>query len=129
MAFHVAFNNKANIFMPGPEYPGPFSTYTEASKWATDRASKLGLPGDRYLVISEESARPTTNQSHYASMKPEPIEVVEAWGLNFYRANALKYIARAGKKDTTKEGTIKDLEKAISYLRREVNALNGQPAW
>lgn len=68
-------------------------------------------------------------QEHYAALSPEPITVIEGWQLGYLRGNALKYIARAGKKDQSKEGTIKDLEKAISYLRREINTLNGKPEW
>jgi hypothetical protein len=81
----------------------------------------------KYLAKLEKKETP--GQPHYATLTPEPIEVIEKWGLNFYRANAIKYIARAGKKDATTEGTIKDLEKAISYLRREANALRGTPGW
>ncbi len=61
--------------------------------------------------------------SHYASSKIEVIVALEAWGLdkNFYRGNAVKYIARAGKKDPAKE--VEDLEKAVWYLKREIEVL------
>ena len=48
----------------------------------------------------------------------EAINVIEAWGLGFHLGNAVKYIARAGKKDP--QTYAQDLEKAIWYLRREV---------
>lgn len=70
-----------------------------------------------------------TTQAHYATLKPEPIEVIEGWGLGYVRGNAIKYLARAGKKDQSVEGTIKDLEKAITYIRREINTLKGSPSW
>lgn len=47
--------------------------------------------------------------SHYNSGKIEVIEAIEDWRLGFHRGNAVKYIARAGKKDPRKE--IEDLEK------------------
>jgi len=48
----------------------------------------------------------------------EAIKVIEAWGLGFNDGNAVKYIARAGKKDpaTRRE----DLKKAVWYLNREI---------
>lgn len=71
----------------------------------------------------------TTTQKHYAELTPEPIAVIEGWGLSYVRGNAVKYLARAGKKDQTTEGTIKDLEKAISYIKREISTLQGKPSW
>ncbi len=54
---------------------------------------------------------------HY-SMEPEPLAVIEAWGLNFSRGNAVKYIARAGHKDGNSE--LDDIMKARDYLDREI---------
>lgn len=63
------------------------------------------------------------NPSHYGG-KDNPYEVIKvlrAWKMNFHLGNAVKYIARAGKKDPLK--TIEDLEKAIFYIQDEINAL------
>lgn len=46
----------------------------------------------------------------------EVIKVLEAWKLNFHLGNAVKYIARAGRKETSSELT--DLRKAEWYLKR-----------
>lgn len=46
----------------------------------------------------------------------EAIKVIEAWDLGFCLGNTIKYISRAGKKDST----IQDLEKAVWYLQREI---------
>lgn len=57
--------------------------------------------------------------SHYAdgwSNGAEVIDITE--NLNFNRGNAVKYIARAGKKDPAKE--LEDLQKAEFYLKREI---------
>ena len=59
--------------------------------------------------------------SHYTDGKIEVIDFIEDKGLNFHRGNAVKYIARAGKKDPTKE--IEDLKKARWYLDREIDRL------
>lgn len=62
-----------------------------------------------------------THPSHYNSGKIEVIEAIEDWGLGFHRGNAVKYVARAGKKDPSKE--VEDLEKARWYLDREIERL------
>jgi len=62
--------------------------------------------------------------THYRSDSGlEAIDVIEAWGLGFNLGNALKYIARAGLKNP--ETMKQDLEKALWYLKRELNN-NGQ---
>jgi hypothetical protein len=61
------------------------------------------------------------NPKHYQADDPayETINVIEAWGLGFCLGNAVKYIARAGKKNDAAE----DLRKAIWYLERELTNL------
>ena len=56
--------------------------------------------------------------SHYNSGTIEVIEAIEDWKMSYHRGNAIKYIARAGRKDPAKE--IEDLEKAVWYLNREI---------
>lgn len=56
---------------------------------------------------------------HYNMGKIQPIDVIEDWKLDFRLANAVKYIARAGKKDPAK--TKQDLEKALWYIRRFID--------
>lgn len=50
----------------------------------------------------------------------EAIKVIEAWRLGFNLGNAVKYISRHDKKNTTKQGHIEDLKKALFYLNREI---------
>ena len=64
---------------------------------------------------------PVSHPAHYTDGKIEVIDFIEDKGLNFHRGNAVKYIARAGKKDPTKE--IEDLKKARWYLDREIGRL------
>lgn len=59
--------------------------------------------------------------SHYTDGKIEVIDFIEDKQLNFHRGNAIKYIARAGKKNKEKE--IEDLEKAVWYINREIQRL------
>ena len=49
----------------------------------------------------------------------EAIKVIEAWSLDFCLGNAVKYIARASKKDDR----IVDLKKARWYIDREIQNL------
>jgi len=44
----------------------------------------------------------------------QPWDAIEAWSLDFWEGNALKYICRAGKKESNT--AIQDYEKAITYL-------------
>lgn len=64
---------------------------------------------------------PVNHPSHYTDGKIEVIDFIEDKGLNFHRGNAVKYIARAGKKDKNKE--IEDLKKAAWYIDREIKRL------
>ena len=65
--------------------------------------------------------------AHYAegwSNGAEVIDITE--NLNFNRGNAVKYIARAGKKAYDKE--LEDLQKARWYIDREITRLAGPRA-
>lgn len=61
---------------------------------------------------------------HYTAGGIEVIDAIEAWDLGFRLGNAVKYIARAGKKDPAK--TIEDLKKARWYLDREIAKLEAK---
>ncbi len=52
----------------------------------------------------------------------EVIDIVE--NLNFNRGSAIKYLARAGSKDVSKE--IEDLQKASWYITREIERLSNK---
>lgn len=54
-----------------------------------------------------------TNPAHYASLRPEPIDVIEGWNLGPHEANIVKYISRWKVK-----GGARDLRKARWYLER-----------
>jgi len=50
----------------------------------------------------------------------EAIDVIEGFGLDFHLGNCVKYVLRAGKKDSSK--TVEDLRKAVWYLNRAIEA-------
>ena len=62
--------------------------------------------------------------AHYggADNPYEAIKVIEAWELGFCLGNAVKYLARAGKKDRR----LQDLQKARWYLDREIAKLEAK---
>lgn len=62
---------------------------------------------------------PVNHPSHYTAFGAEVIEITEHLG--FCRGNAVKYIARAGRKDPELE--VQDLEKARWYIDREITRL------
>lgn len=62
---------------------------------------------------NERQDDPVNHPSHY-----------EDKNLNFHRGNAVKYIARAGKKDKSRE--IEDLQKAAWYIDREIKRLEAK---
>lgn len=63
--------------------------------------------------------------AHYTAYKGlEVIDLTEQ--MMFNRGNAVKYIARAGLKDASKE--VEDLEKAIWYCQREIGRIRAQGA-
>jgi hypothetical protein len=62
--------------------------------------------------------------NHYGGKENvyEAIKVIEAWNLDFHLGNTVKYISRAGKKDSI----IQDLEKAKWYLERKLEILKNK---
>ena len=64
---------------------------------------------------------------HYDNGKDyDVIYIIKDYQLNFNKGNIIKYICRAGKKDNE----IKDLEKALDYLKIEIEYLrNEQKKW
>jgi hypothetical protein len=73
------------------------------------------------LTSHNDALRP----KHYggANAQYEVFKVLEAWELDkdFYLGNVIKYVARAGKKDSSK--TKEDLQKALVYLQRRIDSL------
>ena len=63
------------------------------------------------------------NPNHYGgeSNPYEAIKVIDAWNLDFCLGNTVKYISRAGKKNTDKE--LEDLKKALWYLQHKIDTL------
>ena len=67
---------------------------------------------------------PVNHPAHYTYGSIEVIDVIEGLRLPFHLGNAVKYIARAGRKD--KSRTVEDLRKAQWYLSRYIAYIEKQ---
>lgn len=72
-----------------------------------------------------EIAETVDHPQHYGGADNiyEAIKVIEAWSLGFCLGNAVKYIARAGRKSIATQ--IEDLKKARWYIDRHISRLEG----
>ena len=68
--------------------------------------------------------------AHYARFKIEPITFIMRNGMEFWRGNPIKYIARAGYKlypgQDARQSEITDLKKAIRMCEMRVRLLEGE---
>ncbi len=62
---------------------------------------------------------PVNHPPHYKSGGIETIDFIEAKDLNYRLGNVVKYVSRAGRKNSD---PVQDLEKAAWYLQREIAA-------
>ena len=76
-----------------------------------------------HAIQSSEKKEAINHPNHYLKDSGyEVIAVIEAWKLNFSLGNAIKYIARAGRKNPEKKK--EDLKKALWYISREIENEN-----
>jgi len=74
-------------------------------------------------VTDESKSDIIERPAHYcAGRKYEPWDVIEDWNLDYFLGNALKHIARAGRKNDE----IEDLKKAVAYLNRKIDKLEAE---
>ena len=71
------------------------------------------------LMFEIEEKEMVDHPSHYNMGKYEAIDVIEDWELGFNLGNTIKYISRAGHKDSI----VQDLKKCEFYLK-ELISLN-----
>ena len=121
--------------LPSPAAPEPSEAGEELDNAPAPLASSLSMSANlKGLAAREAASAPApeplktpsqemiNHPTHYhAAGGYEVIEIIEAWGLNFARGNALKYLARAGLKDPRTER--QDLKKALWYIERELERL------
>lgn len=81
-------------------------------------------PETKKEKVLDKQKESVNHPDHYNSGRIEVISAIEDWELGFSLGNAIKYIARAGKK--SKETYIQDLEKALWYVAREIQRAKEQ---
>lgn len=81
------------------------------------------------LVQLAQPKEEVDHPAHYggADNPYEVIKVIEYYRLGFALGNCIKYILRAGRKDSSRQGLITDLKKAAFYLNREIQNLEQDP--
>lgn len=95
--------------------------YSIGGKVVQRRGNKLPTGMTPYkLEDFKDYYDPVSKPSHYTEgRKYEPKDVILDWNLNFNLGNAVKYVARAGRKDDI----LQDLKKARQYLDFEIEYL------
>ena len=95
------------------------TTDGELKQWQKDIMEKNSIMSKEEIqAFLKPKNDPVNHPSHYTDGKIEVIDFIEDKKLGFHLGNAVKYIARAGKKDPAK--TVEDLEKAIWYIKRYI---------
>ena len=110
-------------------------TYTTSYEIINDMDGQDKYMKDRFVVIpslddvikdkQKENVPHGTlehvnHPNHYNKGKFEVIEVIEDWHLGFNLGNAIKYIGRCEHKENKKQ----DLEKALWYIKRELENIS-----
>ena len=90
-------------------------------------AKKLGISNKQYAreitaLLDCSKTDPVNHPEHYKAGGIETIDFIESKDLNYRLGNVVKYVSRAGKKDSD---PVQDLEKAAWYLKREIDARKG----
>lgn len=80
------------------------------------------------MVFKKQDTGAAVDQKHYQTAEKEPIEVMQMYFsaqelYGFCKGNALKYILRSRFKGTE----LKDMEKALQYMKWSVDVLHGVP--
>ena len=70
------------------------------------------------VKMKENSGDPVVHPEHYQGNGYEVLDIIDDFDLNFNLGNVLKYVLRAGRKNS--ELKEEDLEKALFYLKREL---------
>jgi hypothetical protein len=80
--------------------------------WPDDKSMPYMVDGGAEPVVESREEPPVKKQAEESlGAELKPLDVIDAWKLDFYEGSALKYLARHRKKNGRK-----DIEKAIYYL-------------
>lgn len=74
------------------------------------------------MTTSKPTHDPVNSPAHYTMGRIEVIDAIDDWKLPYCLGNVVKYVARAGRKDPSKE--LEDLMKARWYLDHYIQKLD-----
>ncbi len=83
----------------------------------SDNSIEAAMANELPVTMHEPKPDPVNHPAHYKVGGIETIDFIEAKQLNYNLGNVVKYITRADHKGNRKQ----DLEKAIWYLKRELD--------
>lgn len=91
-----------------------------------DLAIKLYEEANKALGVTLKD-NAVDHPQHYADTKIEVIDYIEDKNFGFCLGNAIKYISRAGRKESAamdaKQKAVQDLQKAIWYINRRIKEI------
>ena len=102
-------------------YQDPLKELQEHIKKCDEECVQVWEQLAQSLGAHKSSADNVNHPAYYTDGSIEVSDFIADKNMNFFRGNALKYICRAGKKNSSKE--IEDLKKAEWYLNREIDRL------
>jgi hypothetical protein len=98
--------------------PVPRTSRPVPNKWEAAQVVTSSKPiVNPQIEMIEPKHDPVNHPAHYKVGGIETIDFIEAKRFNYNMGNAVKYITRADHKGSRKQ----DLEKAIWYLKRELD--------
>jgi hypothetical protein len=89
-----------------------------------DFGSDLDIPITKDIIGAwrDQVINTIAHPPHYtAGRSIEPIDAIVDWDLSYCLGNVVKYVSRAGRKGPP----VEDLKKALFYLQREIELLEG----
>lgn len=86
-----------------------------------ERAAEVMLNDQRQVDSPPTALEVQEGGSHYVELKIQPVEYIQANGLNFFEGNVLKYITRHRAK-----GGADDLRKAKHYIELQLKLEYGE---
>ncbi|MFE6226876.1 DUF3310 domain-containing protein [Streptomyces sp. NPDC057854] len=115
---HTGKRGRVVSINAGGHYPNYVKVYGSPVRYVWYRDNELKPVME---LKSPKAVDPVDRPGHYTWL-PNGLEVIDlAEHMNFNRGNAVKYLARAGRKSKATE--IEDLKKARWYIEREISRL------
>lgn len=111
-------DSQTPFFQPNPIKSGTFCSHGAIKKFCaacTESNARV-----QFTLPQEDSEPNPVSPAHYKQGRAhEPWDVIIDWNLSYCLGSAVKYISRAGRKDSA----VQDLRKAIAFIEREIKKL------